>query len=89
MPSAMVWPPHFGVSPRRLALNDGYMAASTPKIRMSGFIALAATEQPAIRPPPPMGMISASRSGASSRNSTAQTPWPVTMPSSSNAETKT
>ena len=56
---------------------------------MSGFIALAAMAQPAIRPPPPIGTIMASISGASSRNSMAQTPCPATIPSSSKAETKT
>ncbi len=65
------------------------MAASTPMISMSGLMALAAMAQPAIRPPPPMGMTRASRSGASSRNSRAQTPCPATMPSSSKAEMKT
>ena len=77
MPSAMVWPPMRWAKPRRRAVKEGYMAASTPKTSASGRIALTAVATPEIRPPPPMGTGKTSSSGASSSISSARVPWPA------------
>ena len=89
MPSAMVWPEQGALTPRMRAVNEGYIAGSTPMMRMSGLIALAAVATPEIRPPPPIGTGRISRSGASSSISSATTPWPAMMSRSSNGWTKT
>ena len=44
---------------------------------MPGRSVVAATRQPASKPPPPTGITSASRSGASSSSSSASVPWPA------------
>ena len=56
---------------------------------MPGCSAVAATRQPASRPPPPTGITSASRSGASSSSSSASVPWPAITAGSSYGWMKT
>ena len=65
------------LTPRMRAVNEGYMAGSTPTTRMSGFTCLAAVATPEIRPPPPIGTGRTSRSGTSSSISSATVPWPA------------
>ena len=52
-------------------------SGSTPITRIPGRRCLAAMEQPDISPPPPMGATNASRSGTSSRSSSAVVPCPA------------
>jgi hypothetical protein len=83
IPSAIVAPPTETVSPASRCAIAEYAATSTPYTVMPGFIALAATAQPASSPPPPTGITSASRSGASCNSSSARVPWPAITPRSS------
>ena len=53
------------------------MAGSTPITSTLGFSDLATVAQPAISPPPPIGMGKDSRSGTSSNISSATVPWPA------------
>ena len=85
----MVWPPMLGRAPVMRAVKEGYMAASSPTMRMSGEIALAAVPMPEISPPPPMGMGRTWRSGASSSISSAAVPWPAMTSRSLKAWTNT
>ncbi len=52
-------------------------SGSTPTTRTPGRSAFAAVAQPAISPPPPTGTSRRSRSGTSSRSSSAAVPWPA------------
>ena len=79
MPSAIVVPP--GASVRRVPPSARPSTRSapicTPTISMSGRVAFAATAIPAIRPPPPTGTTSTSRSGCAASISSATVPWPA------------
>ena len=55
---------------------------------MPGLAALAAVAMPPIRPPPPIGTTSTSRSGAAASISSASVPWPAITAGSSKGWTK-
>ena len=63
------------------------VSGSTPQRRISGLSPFAATAQPERRPPPPQGVTITSRSGTSSRSSSARVPWPAITASSSKGGT--
>ncbi len=88
-PSAIVSVPTFTASPRNRCDIAGNVLDSTPMISMLGFTPRAATAQPAIRPPPPTGIMSVSSCGAASSISSASVPCPAMMYGSSYGCTNT
>ena len=58
-------------------------SGSTPMTRASGRRPFTAVAIPAIRPPPPIGTITVSTSGASSTISSPTVPWPAAIRRSS------
>jgi len=67
---------------------EGAAIDSTPIMRTWGAFSRMAVAMPAIRPPPPTGMIRLRTSGISSSISRAIVPWPAITSSSSKGWTK-
>ena len=79
IPSAIVKPP------TSRPASGANAADCTPTSRAFGFAALIASAMPDASPPPPIGMITVSRSGTCSSSSSPIVPWPAITCSSSKA----
>ena len=87
IPSAMVVPPGGSTGRPSACAIAAYRSDCTPTISMSGRACFTATAMPAMRPPPPTGTTSTSRSGRAASISSATVPWPAMIAGSSNAGT--